>query len=262
MAASEAQVLFLPLSSLVVTPHATLNLPSWNSIKSPWVGSHWPAWSCVHLGANHVVAQRWGSADWLGLWGTPLLCGWQAHGGTCWPAPEVGAPAVLGDPQVRVLGPQRGRPGFGDQDVPTGTYLNEWTVLSSDPSCVSASCLDAGGWHHTHPPSLSGMSTPGSSPQHRPAGVSPLSLSTEARRQQAQQVSPTLSPLSPITQVRGPSGAGEVGPTASLGGLMLFPGGRTLNIFLTFFLFFCGQIFKDMGNAEIKWPGVPCVHLS
>ncbi|EHH59377.1 hypothetical protein EGM_09466, partial [Macaca fascicularis] len=47
-----------------------------------------------------------------------------------------------------------------------------------------------------------GMSTPGSSPQHRPAGVSPLSLSTEARRQQA---SPTLSPLSPITQVTVPS---------------------------------------------------------
>ncbi|XP_045408265.1 CREB-regulated transcription coactivator 1 isoform X6 [Lemur catta] len=42
-----------------------------------------------------------------------------------------------------------------------------------------------------------GMSTPGSSPQHRPSGVSPLSLSTEARRQ---QTSPTLSPLSPITQ--------------------------------------------------------------
>lgn len=45
-----------------------------------------------------------------------------------------------------------------------------------------------------------GMSTPGSSPQHRPAGVSPLSLNTEARRQQAQQVSSTLSQLSPITQ--------------------------------------------------------------
>ncbi|CAD7672026.1 unnamed protein product [Nyctereutes procyonoides] len=45
-----------------------------------------------------------------------------------------------------------------------------------------------------------GMSTAGSSPQHRPAGVSPLSLSTEARRQRAQQVSPTLSQLSPITQ--------------------------------------------------------------
>ncbi|XP_013362760.1 PREDICTED: CREB-regulated transcription coactivator 1 isoform X3 [Chinchilla lanigera] len=45
-----------------------------------------------------------------------------------------------------------------------------------------------------------GMSTPGSSPQHRPAGVSPLALGTEARRQQSQQVSPTLSPLSPITQ--------------------------------------------------------------
>ncbi|XP_012883774.1 PREDICTED: CREB-regulated transcription coactivator 1 [Dipodomys ordii] len=45
-----------------------------------------------------------------------------------------------------------------------------------------------------------GMSTPSSSPQHRASGVSPLSLSTEARRQQAQQVAPTLSPLSPITQ--------------------------------------------------------------
>ncbi|XP_062966704.1 CREB-regulated transcription coactivator 1 isoform X3 [Cynocephalus volans] len=45
-----------------------------------------------------------------------------------------------------------------------------------------------------------GMSTPGNSPQHRPTSVSSLSLSTEARRQQAQQVSPTLSPLSPITQ--------------------------------------------------------------
>lgn len=44
------------------------------------------------------------------------------------------------------------------------------------------------------------MSTPGSSPQHCPAGVSPLSLSTEARLQQAQQVSPTLSQLSPISQ--------------------------------------------------------------
>ncbi|XP_032321110.1 CREB-regulated transcription coactivator 1 isoform X9 [Camelus ferus] len=53
-----------------------------------------------------------------------------------------------------------------------------------------------------------GMSTPGSSPQHRPAGVSPLSLSTEARRQQAQQVSPTLSPLSPITQSP-PENAGQ-----------------------------------------------------
>uniref|UniRef100_A0A2K6UNF0 CREB regulated transcription coactivator 1 n=1 Tax=Saimiri boliviensis boliviensis TaxID=39432 RepID=A0A2K6UNF0_SAIBB len=55
-----------------------------------------------------------------------------------------------------------------------------------------------------------GMSTPGSSPQHRPAGVSPLSLSTEARRQQA---SPTLSPLSPITQL--PPG-GPLLPSASL----------------------------------------------
>ncbi|CAO2612576.1 CREB-regulated transcription coactivator 1 [Lemmus lemmus] len=41
-----------------------------------------------------------------------------------------------------------------------------------------------------------GVSTPSSSPQHRPAVISPLTLSTEARRQQAQQVSP-------ITQVRG-----------------------------------------------------------
>ena len=46
---------------------------------------------------------------------------------------------------------------------------------------------------------------------------------------------------------------------------MLLPGSRTLNFFLTFFsffFFFCGRIFEDMGNAEIKWPGVPCVHLS
>ncbi|XP_052608609.1 CREB-regulated transcription coactivator 1 isoform X2 [Peromyscus californicus insignis] len=40
-----------------------------------------------------------------------------------------------------------------------------------------------------------GMNAPSSSPQRRPAVISPLSLSTEA-----QQVSPTLSPLSPITQ--------------------------------------------------------------
>ncbi|KAL1772777.1 CREB-regulated transcription coactivator 1 [Sigmodon hispidus] len=45
-----------------------------------------------------------------------------------------------------------------------------------------------------------GMNTSSSSPQHRPAVISPLTLNTEARRQQAQQVSPTLSPLSPITQ--------------------------------------------------------------
>lgn len=94
--------------------------------------------------------------------------------------------------------------------------MNERAVLGSDPSCVSASCPGPSGWRHTHPLSLSGMSTPGSSPQHRPAGVSPLSLSTEARRQQAQQVSPSLSPLSPITQVRGLSGAGEVRPTVPL----------------------------------------------
>lgn len=50
------------------------------------------------------------------------------------------------------------------------------------------------------PFSFVGMNTPSSSPQRRPAVVSPLSLSTEARRQQAQQVPPTLSPLSPITQ--------------------------------------------------------------
>ena len=37
------------------------------------------------------------------------------------PALEVGAPAALGEPPVRVLGPQRGLPGFGDQDVPAGT---------------------------------------------------------------------------------------------------------------------------------------------
>ncbi|XP_007489322.1 CREB-regulated transcription coactivator 1 isoform X6 [Monodelphis domestica] len=46
-----------------------------------------------------------------------------------------------------------------------------------------------------------GMSaTQGSSQQHRQSAVSPLSLNAESRRQQTQQMSPTLSPLSPITQ--------------------------------------------------------------
>ena len=93
--------------------------------------------------------------------------------------------------------------------------LSDWAVSGSDPGCVPVA-----GTTPTFSSSLSGMSTPGSSPQHRP-----LSLSTEARRQQAQQVSPTLSPLSPITQVRGLSGAGEVGPgSASVGSLSLLPG--------------------------------------
>ncbi|XP_051495392.1 CREB-regulated transcription coactivator 1 isoform X9 [Apus apus] len=43
--------------------------------------------------------------------------------------------------------------------------------------------------------------TPAPSQQHRPAAVSPLSLSADSRRPQTQQMSPTLSPLSPITQL-------------------------------------------------------------
>ena len=46
---------------------------------------------------------------------------------------------------------------------------------------------------------------------------------------------------------------------------MLLPGSRILKSFLFLFLFlfcfFCGQILKDMGTVEIKWPGVPWVHL-
>ena len=46
---------------------------------------------------------------------------------------------------------------------------------------------------------------------------------------------------------------------------MLLPGSRILKSFLFFFFFFflafCGQIFKDTGNVEIKWPGVLWVHL-
>ncbi|KAE8632171.1 hypothetical protein XENTR_v10001459 [Xenopus tropicalis] len=38
------------------------------------------------------------------------------------------------------------------------------------------------------------------SSQHRQPPVSPLSLNSESRRQQSQQMSPTMSPLSPITQ--------------------------------------------------------------
>ncbi|XP_064031127.1 CREB-regulated transcription coactivator 1 isoform X4 [Pogoniulus pusillus] len=42
--------------------------------------------------------------------------------------------------------------------------------------------------------------TPAAPSQHRPPAVSPLSLSADSRRPQSQQMSPTLSPLSPITQ--------------------------------------------------------------
>ncbi|XP_014451229.1 CREB-regulated transcription coactivator 1 isoform X3 [Alligator mississippiensis] len=42
--------------------------------------------------------------------------------------------------------------------------------------------------------------TQGSSQQHRQPAVSPLSLNADSRRPQSQQMSPTLSPLSPITQ--------------------------------------------------------------
>ncbi|CAH2293374.1 CREB-regulated transcription coactivator 1 isoform X2 [Pelobates cultripes] len=38
------------------------------------------------------------------------------------------------------------------------------------------------------------------SSQHRQPSVSPLSLNSDSRRQQSQQMSPTMSPLSPITQ--------------------------------------------------------------
>uniref|UniRef100_A0A8C5M039 CREB regulated transcription coactivator 1 n=1 Tax=Leptobrachium leishanense TaxID=445787 RepID=A0A8C5M039_9ANUR len=50
----------------------------------------------------------------------------------------------------------------------------------------------------------SGMTTtPGTvtgSSQHRQPSVSPLSLNSDSRRQQSQQMSPTMSPLSPLTQ--------------------------------------------------------------
>ncbi|XP_069733905.1 CREB-regulated transcription coactivator 1 isoform X5 [Phaenicophaeus curvirostris] len=42
--------------------------------------------------------------------------------------------------------------------------------------------------------------TPAPSQPHRQPAVSPLSLSADSRRPQSQQMSPTLSPLSPITQ--------------------------------------------------------------
>ncbi|XP_053558948.1 CREB-regulated transcription coactivator 1 [Bombina bombina] len=38
------------------------------------------------------------------------------------------------------------------------------------------------------------------SPSHRQSSVSPLSLNSDSRRQQSQQMSPTMSPLSPISQ--------------------------------------------------------------
>ncbi|XP_030113004.1 CREB-regulated transcription coactivator 1 isoform X5 [Taeniopygia guttata] len=48
--------------------------------------------------------------------------------------------------------------------------------------------------------SPAGMTTTPAPSQHRQPSVSPLSLGTDSRRPQSQQMSPTLSPLSPITQ--------------------------------------------------------------
>ncbi|XP_030822587.1 CREB-regulated transcription coactivator 1 isoform X4 [Camarhynchus parvulus] len=48
--------------------------------------------------------------------------------------------------------------------------------------------------------SQAGMTTTPAPSQHRQPNVSPLSLGTDSRRPQSQQMSPTLSPLSPITQ--------------------------------------------------------------
>ncbi|XP_032938032.1 CREB-regulated transcription coactivator 1 isoform X8 [Catharus ustulatus] len=48
--------------------------------------------------------------------------------------------------------------------------------------------------------SQAGMTTTPAPSQHRQPNVSPLSLGADSRRPQSQQMSPTLSPLSPITQ--------------------------------------------------------------
>ncbi|NWV35425.1 CRTC1 protein, partial [Grantiella picta] len=48
--------------------------------------------------------------------------------------------------------------------------------------------------------SQAGMTTTPAPSQHRQPSVSPLSLAADSRRAQPQQMSPTLSPLSPITQ--------------------------------------------------------------
>ncbi|KAM5238599.1 CREB-regulated transcription coactivator 1 isoform 8-T8 [Ctenodactylus gundi] len=84
--------------------------------------------------------------------------------------------------------------------LPTPLDPEEPAFPASLSSSSSAGNLASGLPHLGLGSTSQGMSTPSSSPQHRPAGVGPLALSTEARRQPAQQVSPTLSPLSPITQ--------------------------------------------------------------
>lgn len=102
----------------------------------------------------------------------------------CW----AGGPRAVTDGQLS----SEPRPGVGHRQRP---FASLWAAGLCPCGRLSLAPLF-----------FSGMNTPSSSPQHRPAVISPLSLSTEARRQQAQQVSPTLSPLSPITQVRGRGG--------------------------------------------------------
>ncbi|NWT75386.1 CRTC1 protein, partial [Prunella himalayana] len=63
--------------------------------------------------------------------------------------------------------------------------------ISAEPCCVPAEGALL---------SPAGMTTTPAPSQHRQPSVSPLSLGADSRRPQSQQMSPTLSPLSPITQ--------------------------------------------------------------
>lgn len=143
--------------------------------------------------------------------------------------------------------------------------VNEWAVLGSDPSCVTASCPGPSGWRHIHPLPFRDeharllTAAPAGRRQHTVA---------EHRGEAAAGPAGVAHPVPVVSHhsgARAQWGRGGGPECASLGGLMLLPGSRILKSFLFLFLFlfcfFCGQILKDMGTVEIKWPGVPWVHL-
>ncbi|XP_063311472.1 CREB-regulated transcription coactivator 1 isoform X2 [Pelobates fuscus] len=79
-----------------------------------------------------------------------------------------------------------------ESSFPTLSNSNSTGNLSSNLTHLGISAANSG--------MTTTQGTVTGSSQHRQSSVSPLSLNSDSRRQQSQQMSPTMSPLSPITQ--------------------------------------------------------------
>lgn len=121
MAASGAQVLFLPLSSLLVTPHTTRppfpGIPS----KAPGQDLVWPP-GHVSIRNTSYDLRAGKVLNWLGLWDHAPPGGMAGSLGACWPALEV-EPVRAGGASGQGPRASQGVPGFGDPDTLAGTCL-------------------------------------------------------------------------------------------------------------------------------------------